>query len=80
MYCQGIASLALCELYAMTKDRMLKEPAQKALLFIVNSQDQEGGGWRYRPRQSGDTSVLGWQINGTKKWRDGLLESSCHFL
>ncbi|MEX0728917.1 MAG: prenyltransferase/squalene oxidase repeat-containing protein, partial [Planctomycetaceae bacterium] len=60
-YVQGIVSMALSEAYAMTSDRRLLKPAQGAVDFIVWAQDPQGGGWRYRPRTPGDTSVVGWQ-------------------
>ena len=62
MYAHGLASIALCEAYAMTRDKKLKGPAQRAVDFIANAQDPFGGGWRYFPRQKGDTSVFGWQM------------------
>lgn len=62
MYAHGQASIALCEALAMTGDRALREPARKAVQFIVQAQDPRGGGWRYQPQMAGDTSVLGWQI------------------
>jgi len=66
MYSHGIASIALCEAYAMTHDKGLYAPAQQALNFIASAQDPVGGGWRYQPRQPGDTSVVGWQIMAMK--------------
>jgi hypothetical protein len=62
MYVQGIGTMALCEAYTMSKDPTLRRPAQLAVDFIVNAQDPEGGGWRYRIPQAGDTSVVGWQL------------------
>jgi hypothetical protein len=62
MYVQGIGTIALCEMCSMTKDPNLRRPAQLAVNFIVKAQDPEGGGWRYRIPQAGDTSVLGWQL------------------
>lgn len=66
MYSHGLASIALCEAYAMTNDPGLLQPAQLSLNFIVYAQDPIGGGWRYRPHQAGDTSVLGWQLMACK--------------
>ena len=40
-YSHGIATMALCEAYGMTQDRELREPAQKAIDFIVKSQDPQ---------------------------------------
>lgn len=61
MYAQGIATIALCEAYALTRDKQLREPAQRALNFIVAAQHSEGG-WRYEPGEPGDVSVVGWQL------------------
>ena len=62
MYAHGIAAIALCEAYGITKDPALKEPAEKAIKLIVASQDPQKGGWRYHPRPGdSDTSVTGWQ-------------------
>lgn len=60
LYSHAIATLALCEAYGMTQDPALREPAQRALNFMVESQDKEHGGWRYRPGIATDTSVSGW--------------------
>lgn len=61
MYAQGLATVALCEAYALTNDRELQRPAQQAIDFIVSVQHPLGG-WRYFPGQPGDTTVLGWQL------------------
>jgi hypothetical protein len=66
MYAQGIAAIAICEAFAMTRDKGLCQPAQQAINFICYAQDPVGGGWRYEPRQKGDTSVVGWQIMALK--------------
>ena len=50
MYSHGICSIAMCEAYAMTHDKELFAPAQRALDFIGNAQDPVGGGWRYQPQ------------------------------
>ena len=66
MYSHGICSIVLCEAYSMTRDRDLMGPAQAAINFIVYAQDPVGGGWRYGPRQPGDTSAVGWQLMALK--------------
>jgi hypothetical protein len=65
MYSHGMAAIALCEVYGMSRDPELREPAQRAIDFIVAAQHKEGG-WRYSPGQAGDTSVLGWQVMALK--------------
>ena len=67
MYAHGQASIVLVEAYAVTGDEQFREPAQKAIDFIVGAQrDNKNrhnrGGWRYTPQQIGDTSVFGWQM------------------
>src|SRR5262245_2536734 len=66
MYAHGLAAITLCEAYGMTADPALKRSAQAALNYIISAQDPQGGGWRYTPRQAGDTSVLGWQMAALK--------------
>jgi hypothetical protein len=66
MYSHGLASIVLTEAYGMTRDKQLYVPAQGAINFICYAQDPNGGGWRYEPRQPGDTSVVGWQVMALK--------------
>ena len=66
MYSHGLCAITLTEAFAMTKDRQLMAPAQMSLNFITYAQDPVGGGWRYKPRQAGDTSVVGWQLMALK--------------
>lgn len=66
LYSHSIAALALCEAYGMTQDPALREPAQKALDFIVETQHPTRGGWRYSPRVGSDTSVTGWMMMALK--------------
>jgi hypothetical protein len=74
MYAHAIATLALCEALAMTKDGKLRSPAQHAVDFIVSAQDKTGGGWRYKPKDRGDTTVTGWQIMALKSARAAELK------
>ncbi len=61
LYSQAQATIAVCEIYGMTKDEKFKIPAQKALDFAHRAQAPEGG-WRYEPRIDSDTSVTGWFV------------------
>jgi len=66
MYAQGLATIALCEAYAMTGDEQLRPFAQGGIDFICYAQDIKGGGWRYMPGEPGDTTVTGWQLMALK--------------
>ncbi len=66
MYSHGLVSIVFCEAYAMTKDPALVNYAQESLWFIEYAQDPIGGGWRYAPREPGDTSAVGWQLMALK--------------
>ncbi len=66
MYSHGIATIALCECYGMSKDPGLRPAAQKAIDFIVSAQNEQDGGWRYHPGDKADTSVVGWQVMALK--------------
>ena len=74
MYAHCLATIAMCEAYAMTGDPLLKQPAQKALNYIRAAQ-HEAGGWRYEPKQAGDTSVVGWAVMALKSGQMGGLEA-----
>jgi hypothetical protein len=73
MYSHGLASIAMCEAYGMTADPALKTSAQRAINFIRAAQS-DSGGWRYEPRQGGDTSVVGWQVMALKSGQMAGLE------
>ena len=61
LYAQAQATIAICELYGMTKDKDFKGPAQRAVDYAVKIQAPEGG-WRYTPGSDSDTSVTGWYV------------------
>jgi hypothetical protein len=61
-----LAAITLCEAYGMTQDPDLRQPAQRAIDFIVAAQHAERGGWRYAPGISADTSVTGWMLMALK--------------
>jgi len=84
MYCHGMATLALSEAYAMTKDARLEPYLKRAIQYTLAAQNVSTGGWRYKPGDEGDTSQLGWQlmslksaelagINLPKQSRDGIV-------
>jgi hypothetical protein len=62
LYTQAQCTIAVCELYGMTKDQQYRKPAQLAVDYAIKSQDPTGGGWRYTPRQDSDLSVTGWFV------------------
>ncbi|MCH8045701.1 MAG: terpene cyclase/mutase family protein [Planctomycetes bacterium] len=74
MYSHGLAAIVLAEAWAMTRDPDLHAAAQASINFISEAQDPVGGGWRYAPKQAGDTSVVGWQIMALKSAHMGYLE------
>jgi hypothetical protein len=77
MYVQGLCTIALSELAALTKDNRLKGAATAAVAFIVAGQNPKSGGWRYSPypasQDPGDTSVVGWQIMALKSAKNAKL-------
>jgi hypothetical protein len=93
MYAHGQGAIVLGEAFLMTGDEALRQPAQKAIDFIVEAQYPDGG-WRYEPNQElrgreqrGDTSVVGWQLMAMQSARAAKLkvpvetfEMSSHFL
>ena len=72
MYTHSIATLALTEAYGMTQDAKLREPIERAIKYIEQTQERSKGGWRYYEAvangnnksscRSADTSVTGWML------------------
>jgi len=70
MYAHAQATIAICELYGMTRDAAVRPAAQRAIDYAVAAQMPDGG-WRYRPPQpngdtKGDMSVSGWFMMALK--------------
>lgn len=70
MYAHAQATIAVCELYAMTRDEAVRPAAERAIAYCVAAQMPDGG-WRYRPPQpggdnKGDMSVTGWFMMALK--------------
>jgi len=62
MYDHAFATLFLAEVYGMTSREDVKASLQKAVDFIVKSQNVEGG-WRYEPySQESDMSIVVCQV------------------
>ena len=80
MYTQGICTIALSELAALTKDPRVRSAASSSVEFIVKAQNTKWGGWVYNPSTTagpmpeGDTSVTGWQIMALKSAQNAKLK------
>ena len=64
-YAHGMATIALCEAYALSGDETLRNPCERAVAFLVASQNPVRGGWKYQPLtadNAGDLSVTGWSL------------------
>ncbi|TET34948.1 MAG: hypothetical protein E3J72_12495 [Planctomycetota bacterium] len=73
IYNHALATMAMCEAYAVTRDNILKGPAQKAVDYMVQAQNS-GYGWKYEPRDGrSDTSVTGWMVLALKAAKMGKL-------
>ncbi|MFC1708120.1 prenyltransferase/squalene oxidase repeat-containing protein [Planctomycetota bacterium] len=69
IYNHAIATLALCECYAVSRDFTLRSPAQKAVDWLVRAQNP-GLGWKYGVQTGkNDTSVTGWSVLALKAAR-----------
>ena len=70
MYCHGMATLALAELWGQTGDDDIRPILKKATDLIVNTQNKDGG-WRYFPvRREADISVTVCQIMALRAARN----------
>jgi hypothetical protein len=70
-YEHPVATMALCEAYAMTLDKNLKEPCEKAVRVVLDRQckkDEYPYGWDYvNPNLNRvDISVSGWNVMALK--------------
>jgi hypothetical protein len=66
LYTHGLATICLTEAFGLTGDKQVGAAAQQAINYIVAAQDPNGGGWRYKPKEAGDTSAVGWQVMALK--------------
>ncbi len=71
MYNDAMATIAIAEAFAMTKDPVLDEPLRRAIAHLVRSQ-QPGGGWDYTSDTTtnrNDTSITSWVVMAFKSAR-----------
>jgi len=69
-YNHSLATWALTEAYAITRDEQWKVPAQRAVDYLVDDQ-REAGGWDYYTKDASfstrnDTSIAGWAVMALK--------------
>src|SRR5262245_19519606 len=73
MYCHGMATLALSQVWGMTGDEEVQKVLKKAVDLIVRCQSNEGG-WRYEPVPYGaDISVTIMQVMALRGAKDSGL-------
>jgi hypothetical protein len=73
MYCHGMATLALTQVFGMTGDEDVKKVLKKSVDLIVKTQNHEGG-WRYDPSPTGaDISVTIMQVMALRGAKDSGL-------
>jgi hypothetical protein len=73
MYNEALGALALSEAYGLTRNKFWRDPAQKAIDYLVASQKRTPDGtglwgWRYTPGldSESDTSVTCWVVMALK--------------
>jgi hypothetical protein len=67
VYEHAIATYAIGEYYAMTKDERFTELVKRANTHIVEGQAPDGGwNYRYTKERNSDTSVSGWQMQALR--------------
>jgi len=74
-YTHSQATIALCELYGMTKEEKYRKPAEKAVAFLLSTQHTDGA-WRYTTQKDemSDLSVTGWVLMALQSARMAGLE------
>lgn len=61
-YCHSMATFALAEAMAVTRDDQLRPAVEAAVGYLVRGQSGATGGWRYQPGDRGDMSQMGWAV------------------
>lgn len=75
MYCHGMATLCLTQVYGMTGDKDVRVVLKKAVDLIIRTQSREGG-WRYDPTPDAgaDISVTIMQVMALRGAKDSGLQ------
>ncbi|HUU70851.1 MAG TPA: HEAT repeat domain-containing protein [Planctomycetota bacterium] len=75
LYNHSVGTLALTESWMLSKDDSLKEPVEKAVKYLISTQ-QEHGGWDYTPARTGrnDTSITGFAVMALKSAQTAGIE------
>lgn len=74
MHSHALATLALCENYALTRDERIGQAAQRGVRFIEATQDATTGAWPYRPGDLGDSETTPWQVMALRSAQNAGLE------
>ncbi len=72
-YTEAQCTIALCELFGMSRDESLRRPAQRAVDYLVKTQ-ANAGGWKYYAGENSDLSVTGWVVMALQSARMAGLE------
>lgn len=59
-FAHSVATIALCEAYALTGDETYGEPAREAVEFLLESQHPTKGGWGYMPLNDATSEAYMW--------------------
>jgi hypothetical protein len=78
MYVHALATICISEAHALERhDKDLTKLTEMAVAYIESAQDPLEGGWRYKPRDdTGDTSVVGWQVMALQSAKAGRIRFS----
>lgn len=72
-YSHAVATTALCEAYAMTREKRIGAAAQQAIMFLCNCQQPATGSWQYDPRSESNVVLNGWQVAALRAAHMGRL-------
>lgn len=76
IYNHAIATMAMCEAYAVSRDFTLKRYAEQAIKYCIDAQNP-GLGWKYGIKSGrNDTSVTGWMVLAMKAGKTAGIEVS----